>query len=196
LLFKLQKNFYAKIFCSFPKKEGQVRCSKFYITAVFKIMRRISLLFLCLAFLIFSCKKNNQTISDCGPAPASCGYCDFGTLDYFSFTLVDKTTGTDLIFGINPPIAVSEIKLFHNTTPLSYQVPFEIDSTNKLLKSYKSSTFISRDTMWLKIKNDVEKKIVVITYCSKTCCSSNITEILYDGNTYFAGINDLIKIKY
>lgn len=148
-----------------------------------------------LFILLTSCKKNVEN-NDCGSSPSSCGYCDFGETDYFSFTLVDKTTGADLIFGSNPTIAFSEIRLYHNTTPLSYQVPFEIDNTNKLLKSYRSSSFTSRDTMWLKIQGDVEKRIVVKTYCSKACCSSTITEISYDGETYFAGSNDLIKIKH
>lgn len=152
--------------------------------------------YISLAILLYSCKKNVESTVDCGPAPANCGYCDFGTMDYFSFTLVDKTTGNDLIFGSNPSISISEIKLFYNTVPLSYQIPFDIDSTNKLLKSYKSATFISRDTMWMQIKNDPIKKILVSTNCSKICCSSSITEIMYDGNTYVAGINDLIKIKY
>lgn len=159
-------------------------------------MRKKLLICLCLPILIYSCKKDDQNTSDCSPASTDCGYCDFGIVDYFSFTLVDKTTGNDLIFGSNPSISISEIKLFYNTVPLSYQIPFDVDNANKFLKSYKSATFISRDTMWMQIKNDPIKKIIVSTYCSKICCSSSITEIVCDGNIFVAGINDLIKIKY
>ena len=170
-------------------------CSEFYIYVVFEVMRKI-ILYVSFFILLNSCKKSFENNAACGPPPVSCGYCDFGETDYFSFTLIDKISGADLIFSSNPSIAISEVKLFYNTVPMSHQIPFQVDSTNKLLKSYKSSTFISRDTLWLKIKNDIHKKIVVRTFCSQKCCSSNITEILYDGNTYIAGIDDLIKIKY
>jgi hypothetical protein len=146
------------------------------------------LLPLALTVILFSCKKNNNEIYTCNPPPLCNDINCIAFLSNFSFTIVDKTTGADLIFGSNPTLTPADVKLFFNSAS-QYVISKYTDSTKKAF-----STIFARDTMSLQIKNEPLKLITVKLFCLKDCCSREAVEIIYDGNLLVADDKNLIRI--
>jgi hypothetical protein len=144
------------------------------------------LLPLVLIVILFSCKKNNNDAY----ASLLCNNINcIAFLSNFSFTIVDKTTGGDLVFGSNPTLTPADVKLFFNSNS-QYAIQKYTDSTKKAF-----STIFASDTMSFQIKNEPLKLITVKTFCSKGCCSRDAVEIIYDGDLLVANDKGVIRIK-
>jgi pectate lyase len=140
--------------------------------------------------ILFSCKKNKEDGYNCGVSPKCYNILCVAFLSNFSFTVVDKTTGNDLIFGNNTTLTPGDIKLFVKQNSPYTAITTFADSTKKTM-----ATVFARDTMALQIKNEPLKFITVKTFCSRECCGTNAVEIIYDGNLLVADAENVIKIK-
>jgi hypothetical protein len=147
------------------------------------------LLPLALMFILFSCKKNKHEVYTCSSSLLCNNINCIAFLSNFKFTIVDKTTGSDLVFGSNPTLTPADVKLFFNSNS-QYGIQTYTDSTKKAF-----STIFARDTMSLQIKNNPLKLITVKTFCSKGCCSRDALEIIYDNNLLVADDKGVIRIK-
>ena len=133
---------------------------------------RIVLILLAFVSLVFSCKKSrNQCVEpdlDCSSIRCIAHW------DNFTFRLMDKTTGTDLVFGVNPKYTANDIRLYYDvgrTVPIQFQ----LDNNNKtiLVKTAKQE-------MYLEIKGtDVYK--LTTEFRTETCCSNTVKTLWQDG---------------
>ena len=152
-------------------------------------MRLKKLLLPGIALLLFSCKKNKETGYNCNYLPACASVQCIAFWSYFNFTIVDKTTGNNMLFGSNSSLNPADIKIFYKTTT-QYEIAKYPDSITKAIKVFSIS-----DTIALQIKNEPLKIITVKTFCSKECCSTTAVEIMYDGNLLVADGSYIFRIK-
>ncbi len=152
--------------------------------------RKFSILVL-LSMLLFACQKQKDDQQyNCGPVhPCNDIQC-FAFLTNFNFTIVDEATGADLIFGSNPTLAASDVKLFIKSNSPYTQIITLADEPGKAIK-----TIFGSDTMALQIKNEPLKFIAVKQFCSTDCCSRTAVEILYEGTFLIADDKKVIRIK-
>jgi len=109
---------------------------------------------------------------------------------YFKFSIVDKTTGQDLIFGSNPTITPADVKLFTKSNSPYRQINSIADSsTNTML------TMTAADTLAIQIKSEPLQYIVVKTFCGDGCCSRTAVEIVFEGELLVADKNKMFRIK-
>lgn len=148
----------------------------------------LSLAFYCLLF--FSCVKNNNTRYDCGPTPMCAAVLCFAFWSNFNFTLVDGITGKDLLFGTNPTLKPSDIKLYAKSNSAYIEIKIFADSIKNRLVTLTAS-----DTMALQIKNEPLQYILVKNFCNNECCSRTAVEVFYEGQLLMADKNKLIRIK-
>ncbi len=154
-------------------------------------MNRIvfSLSVFCLLF--FSCEKQPENRYDCGPSSAS--VCPdilcIAYWSYFNFSIVDKTTGADLVFGSNPTLSPADIKLFVKTNSPYRQINLIADSSTNTMFAMTAA-----DTMAIQIKSEPLQYIVVKTYCG-ACCSRSAVELVYEGQLLIADKNKVFRIK-
>lgn len=153
-------------------------------------MKTTFLLLSAVVLLFLSCKKNNETNTNCAPVTACPQVLCLFFSSSFKFTITDKTTGSDLIFGSTPTLTPADVKLFIKSNASYTAVTVITDSSQRTL-----NTLFARDTMALQIKNEPLKTIIVKTFCAKDCCGVTATEIKYDGNLLFADDKDVINIK-
>jgi hypothetical protein len=163
--------------CTCPAVNTNMKAKFFLLSAV-------------IALLMGSCKKNKIVSNNCNPAIACPDMMCLFFSRSFKFTVTDKTTGSDLIFGSNPVLAPADIKLFIRSNASYTPVIFLADSTQRSL-----NTVFARDTMELQIKNDPLKRIIVKTFCAKDCCGVIATEIEYDGSLLTANNSNIFSIK-
>ncbi|MGF2414068.1 hypothetical protein [Ferruginibacter sp.] len=64
------------------------------------------------SFVLLSCKKNKETINNCGSPIACPDVMCLIAYSSFKFTTTNKTTGSDLVFGSNPTLTPADVKLF------------------------------------------------------------------------------------
>ena len=152
-------------------------------------MRLKNILLILFAALFFSCKKNKDVAYNC-PNNLKCGNIQcIAFWSNFNFTIIDKATGNDLIFGNNPSIPTSDIKLFYKANTQN-EISKITDVASKSLR-----IITARDTMALQIKNEPLKTITVKLFCPKDCCSQTAVEIIYDGEMLTAGDNNIFRLK-
>ena len=108
----------------------------------------------------------------------------------FKFTITDKTTGSDLVFGSNPTLTSADAKLFITLNSSYTPIAVFTDSLQ-----WSLNTIFARDTMGLQIKNEPLKSITVKTFCAKDCCGVIATEIKYDGNLLSPDDSNVFSIK-
>jgi hypothetical protein len=152
-------------------------------------MKIKNLLLLAFIVTLISCKKHKNDTFACDTSLLCNNVNCITFLSNFSFTIVDKTTGADLIFGSNPTLTPADVKLFFNSNP-QYGIQKYTDSTKKAFSIISAS-----DTMSLQIKNEPLKLITVKAFCSKGCCSRDAVEIIYDGDLLVADDKGIIRIK-
>ncbi len=141
-------------------------------------------------FLFFSCNKEEEQVHyDCGPTPMCTHIACIAYWTNFSFSLVDKVTGKDLVFGSNTALTSADVKLFVKTNSPYREVNLWADSTNNVLR-----TMIGADTMAIQIKNEPLQYLLVKTFCGD-CCSRTAVEILYEGQLLAADKNKTFRIK-
>jgi hypothetical protein len=144
-----------------------------------------------LSALLFGCaKQKDDQQYNCGPVHPCNGIQCVAFLTYFNFTIVDEATGADLVFGSDPTLLPSDIKLFVKSNSPYIQISALQDQNSKSI-----TTIFGSDTMALQIKNEPLKFIVVKQFCSTDCCSRTAVEILYEGNLLIADDKKRIRIK-
>ena len=154
-------------------------------------MNRIFLSALMVCFLFFSCNKEEERVQyDCGPSPICAAVVCVAYWSNFSFSLIDKTTGKDLVFGSNSTITPADIKLYVKNNSPYREVSLWADSNNNVLR-----TMLAADTMAIQIKNDPLQYLLVKTFCTNECCSRTAVEMLYEGQLLIADKNKTFRIK-
>ena len=146
---------------------------------------RIVLILLAFVSLVFSCNKSrNQCVgADLDCSTIRC----IAYWEYFTFRLIDKATGTDLVFGANPKFTANDIRLYYDvgrTVPIQFQ----LDNNNKtlLVKTAKQE-------MYLEIKGtDVYK--LTTEFRAETCCSSIVKTLWQDGQMVCSCCSDVISL--
>ncbi|MFT3846160.1 MAG: hypothetical protein QM725_13980 [Lacibacter sp.] len=151
-------------------------------------MNRILFSVVLLSMLIFSCQKQEENKFDCGATPA-CNVQCIAFWSYFNFSIVDKNTGEDLLFGNNPTLTPSDIKLFVKSNSPYRQIVVLADSSTKILRTYGAN-----DTMALQVKNEPLQYIVVKNFCGD-CCSRTVVEMVHEGQLLVADKSKVIRIK-
>ena len=147
---------------------------------------RIVLILLALASLVFSCKKSGNPCV--GPDLDCSTIRCIAHWDNFDFRLIDKATGTDLVFGTNPKYTTNDIKLYYDvgrTTPIQFQ----LDNNSKTIK-----VITARQEMYIEIKGtDVYK--LTTEFRAETCCSSRVKTLWQDGQMVCACCSDAISLS-
>jgi hypothetical protein len=146
---------------------------------------RTALILLVFVALGFSCKKSmncEEPNLDCSSIRCIAHWYNF------SFKLIDKTTGADLVFGANPRYTSNDIKLYSDvgrTIPLQLQ----IDHNSKTI-----STMTAKEEMYLEIKGiDVYK--LTAEFISKDCCNSRVRTLWQDGQMVCSCCSDDISLS-
>lgn len=127
---------------------------------------------------------------DCGPAPVCAAVVCIAYWSHFNFSLVDKTTGKDFVFGSNPTLSPADIKLYVKNNSPYREVSLWADSNNNVLRS-----MLAADTMAIQIKNEPLQYMLVKTFCTNECCSRTAVEMLYEGQLLIADKNKTFRIK-
>ena len=154
-------------------------------------MHRILFSVLVVCCLFFSCEKNEEPVSyNCGPTTICAAIQCIAFWSNFSFSIVDRNTGKDLIFGSNATLTPADVKLFVKSNSPYRQIMSFADSTTNSLR-----TMSAGDTMAIQIKNEPLQYMLVKTFCTNECCSRSAVEILYEGQLLTADKNKVIRIK-
>lgn len=111
------------------------------------------------------------------------------TWSYLVFSIVDKTTGKDLIFGPNPTLTPADVKVFGKSNSPYIQTATLADSFTHLIRT------LACDTMAIQIKNEPLQYIIVKTFCRNECCNRTAVELVYEGQLLIADKNKVFKIK-
>jgi hypothetical protein len=146
------------------------------------------LLSAAIIILFFSCKKNKPAVTQCNN-PVICGDINcFAFWRLFNFTIIDKVSGNNLVFGSTATLSPLDVKLYYNNT--QNEITKIVDTASKSFM-----IFAANDTMLLKIKNEPLKTIIVKTFCAKECCSTTAVEIIYDGQLLIADDKNIFTLK-
>ena len=154
-------------------------------------MKHLLLIILASFSLFVSCKKKSEQGYQCKtdlvcPAVVCVAY-----WSNLHFTIVDKATGRDLLFGSNPTLTAADIKLYRKQNSPYTEVPVLVDNDKKRLFTLQAS-----DTMALQIKNESLHFLVVKKFCADECCARNAVEIVQEGKLLIANEQKLIRFKY
>lgn len=141
--------------------------------------------------LFVSCKKKSEQSYQCKtdlicPAVVCVAY-----WSNLHFTIVDKATGRDLLFGANPTLTAADIKLYKKQNSPYTEVPVLVDNNKKRLFTLQAS-----DTMALQIKNEALQYLLVKKFCADECCARTAVEVKHEGTLLIADEQKLIRFKY
>ena len=133
---------------------------------------RIVLILLAFVSLVFSCKKSKNQCDepnlDCSSIRCIAHWFNF------DFRLIDKTSGTDLVFGTNPRYTAGDIKLYFDAAR-AFPIQLTIDNNSKTIK-----VMTAKQEMYLEIKGtDIYK--LTAEFRAESCCSSRVTTLWQDG---------------
>jgi len=147
---------------------------------------RIVLILLAFVSLVYSCNKSRN---QCVEADLDCSTIRcIAQWDNFDFRLIEKATGTDLVFGANPKYTANDIKLYFDvgrTIPIQYQ----LDNNSKTIK-----VMTAKHEMYLEIKGtDVYK--LTTEFRAETCCSSRVKTLWQDGQMVCSCCSDAISLS-
>lgn len=107
------------------------------------------------------------------------------------FTIVDKATGADLLFGANPTLTAADIKLYRKQNSPYTEVPLLVDNNKKRL-----FTLQANDTMALQIKNEALQYLLVKKFCADECCARTAVEVRHEGKLLIANDEKIIRFRY
>jgi hypothetical protein len=150
------------------------------------------LLIICsLLSLFVSCKKKAEESYQCKtdlvcPAVVCVAY-----WSNLHFTVVDKTTGADLLFGANATLTAADIKLYRKQNSPYTEVPVLVDNDKKRLYTLQAA-----DTMALQIKNGSLQFLLVKKFCADECCARTAVEVRQEGRLLIADKQKLIRFRY
>jgi len=154
-------------------------------------MKHPFLIILASVSLFVSCKKKSEQGYQCKtdlicPAVVCVAY-----WSNLHFTITDKATGRDLLFGSNPTLTAADIKLYRKQNSPYTEVPVLVDNNKKRLFTLQAS-----DTMALQIKNESLQFLVVKKFCADECCARTAVEIVQEGKLLIANEEKLIRFRY
>ena len=147
---------------------------------------RIVLILLAFVSLVFSCNKSrNQCVgADLDCSTIRC----IAYWEYFTFRLIDKTTGADLVFGANPTYTANDIKLYPDVGR-TYSIHFDLDNNKKSIL-----VMSARQEMYLEIKGtDIYK--LTVEFREESCCSSRVRTLWQDGQMVCSCCPDVISLS-
>lgn len=107
------------------------------------------------------------------------------------FTIVDKATGADLLFGANLTLTAADIKLYKKQNSPYTEVPLLVDNNKKRLYTLQAA-----DTMALQIKNGSLQFLVVKKFCADECCARTALEVRHEGKLLIANEEKMIRFRY
>lgn len=123
-----------------------------------------------------------------------CGHpeldCDYTCLVYwynFSFKVVDKNTGADLVFGANPRYTTNDIKLYYDAAGTRPAHGLQIDATNKKFK-----LMAAREELYLFINTQSYR--LDLTFRPESCCSSIVKDLKIDNQQVCTCCNEVIHV--
>jgi hypothetical protein len=154
-------------------------------------MKHLFLIILASLSLFVSCKKKSEQGYQCKtdlicPAVVCVAY-----WSNLHFTITDKATGRDLLFGSNPTLTAADIKLYRKQNSIYTEVPVLVDNNKKRLFTLQAS-----DTMALQIKNEALQYLLVKKFCADECCARNAVEVKHEGKLLIANEEKLIRFPY
>ncbi|MEJ8841816.1 hypothetical protein WG954_05425 [Lacibacter sp. H375] len=154
-------------------------------------MKHPFLIILASLSLFVSCKKKSEQGYQCKadlvcPAVVCIAY-----WSNLHFTITDKATGRDLLFGSNPSLTVADIKLYKKQNSPYTQVSVHLDNIQKRLFTMQAA-----DTMALQIKDEPLQYLLVKKFCADECCARNAVEIVQEGKLLIANEQKLIRFRY
>ena len=154
-------------------------------------MKQPFLIILASLSLLVSCKKKSEQGYQCKtdlvcPAVVCVAY-----WSNLHFTITDKATGRDLLFGSNPTLTASDIKLYRKQNSPYTEVPVLVDNNKKRLFTLQAA-----DTMALQIKNESLQFLVVKKFCADECCARTAVEVKHEGRLLIADEQKLIRFRY
>lgn len=154
-------------------------------------MKHAILIILASLSLFVSCKKKSEQGYQCKtdlicPAVVCVAY-----WSNLHFTITDKATGRDLLFGSNPSLTAADIKLYRKQNSPYTEVPVLVDDNKKRLFTLQAS-----DTMALQIKNEALQYLLVKKFCADECCARNAVEVKQEGKLLIANEEKLIRFRY
>jgi hypothetical protein len=154
-------------------------------------MKHLFLIILASLSLFVSCKKKSEQGYQCKtdlicPAVVCVAY-----WSNLHFTIVDKATGRDLLFGSNPTLTAVDIKLYKKQNSPYTEVPVIVDNNKKQLYTLQAA-----DTMALQIKNGSLQFLVVKKFCADECCARTAVELKHEGRLLIADEQKLIRFRY
>ncbi|NCU05724.1 MAG: hypothetical protein GXC73_17275 [Chitinophagaceae bacterium] len=140
--------------------------------------------------LSLSCTKKSEQGYVCKNEPA-CG--DIRCVAFWSkmhFTIADKKTGADLLFGSNASLTPADIKLYFKQNSPYQQAAFYVDNSKKELVCLATS-----DTMALQVKDGALQYLLVKKFCSFECCSRTAVEVVQEGTLLVADDKKLVRFR-
>ena len=154
-------------------------------------MKHPFLIILASLSLFVSCKKKSEQGYQCKtdlicPAVVCVAY-----WSNLHFTIIDKATGRDLLFGSNPTLTAADIKLYRKQNSPYTEVPVLVDNNKKRLFTLQAS-----DTMALQIKNEALQYLLMKKFCADECCARNAVEVKQEGKLLIANEEKLIRFRY
>jgi glutaredoxin len=154
-------------------------------------MKHSLLIVIAVLSLFISCKKGNDNSYICKEPQVCAAVVCVAYWSYLNFTITDKATGKDLLFGSNPKLTAADIKLYMKQNSPYTEVPVLVDNDKKRLFTLRAA-----DTMALQIKNEPLQYLLVKNFCGDECCSRTAVEIVQEGKLLIADEQKLIRFKY
>ena len=124
--------------------------------------------------LIFSCNKESD--KNCGdPVPDCTGIQCFVNTYNFQFRIVDKNTGSDLVFGNNPRYTINDVHLFADAAH-STPIGLTADGNEKLFR-----TLDARTQMYLAVGTG--NYLVTASFRTLDCCTFIVKDLRLDNQS-------------
>ncbi|HEX3167060.1 MAG TPA: hypothetical protein VHQ93_12420 [Chitinophagaceae bacterium] len=146
---------------------------------------RTTLIMVLFVALVISCRKSgncDELYLDCSSRECIAYW------EYFTFRLMDKTTGADLVFGATPKYTANDIKLYSDVGR-AFSIHFDLD--------YNSRTILvmsARQEMYLEIKGaDIYK--LTAQFREESCCNSRVRTLWRDGQMICSCCPDAISLS-
>lgn len=155
-------------------------------------MKHPFLIILASLSLFVSCKKKSEQQGyQCKNDVICTAIVCVAYWSYLHFTITDKVTGSDLLFGSSPTLTAADIKLYKKQNSPYTEVPILIDNDKKRLYTLQAG-----DTMALQIKNESLQFLVVKKFCADECCARTAVELKHEGRLLIADEQKLIRFRY
>jgi hypothetical protein len=150
------------------------------------VVMRAALILLLFVSVSFSCKKSKN---QCDEPNLDCSSIRcIAHWDYFTFKLIDKTNGGDLVFGPNPRYTAGDIKLYSDAAR-TRQLQLDLDNSNNTIVA-----MTAKQEMYLEIKGtDVYK--LAAEFMTRDCCSSRVKTLWQDGQMVCSCCADAISLS-